>query len=169
MSALGSAELFFRVRSFIARETRLLQEGRFEEWLQLFTPDARYWMPIATVAETRAGVESGPSDLALFDENVETLTLRVRRLRSRTAWTEIPPSRLRYFVDPYSVEPVDAGRVKVMSNLLVRQCRLHREDNLFTGYREDLWQEADGGYAIAERRVVLDEAVIQAKNMTLFV
>ena len=30
---------------FLLHEARLLDEGRFDEWLALFTPDAWYWVP----------------------------------------------------------------------------------------------------------------------------
>jgi len=167
MSPLGSSQLFFSVREFIARETRLLQEGRFEEWLELFSRDIRYWMPIASVSDTRAGSESATGALALYDDTFETLKLRIERLRSRNAWTEIPPSRVRYFIEPYLIEQA-GGKLKVASNVMVRQCRLQREDHLFTGYREDVLVEGPTGYSISERRIVMDEVVIQAKNLTVF-
>ncbi|HEU0229134.1 MAG TPA: aromatic-ring-hydroxylating dioxygenase subunit beta, partial [Burkholderiaceae bacterium] len=31
---------------FVHAEARLLDERRFEEWLDLFTEDGRYWMPL---------------------------------------------------------------------------------------------------------------------------
>src|SRR5271156_5747162 len=31
---------------FVVREARLLDEQRFEEWLDLFAEDGRYWMPL---------------------------------------------------------------------------------------------------------------------------
>ena len=31
--------------AFLVHEARLLDDGRFEEWLALFTTDAWYWVP----------------------------------------------------------------------------------------------------------------------------
>ncbi len=31
---------------FVIHEARLLDELRFDEWLDLFTEDGRYWMPL---------------------------------------------------------------------------------------------------------------------------
>ena len=31
---------------FVYREARLIDQQRFEEWLELFTEDGRYWMPL---------------------------------------------------------------------------------------------------------------------------
>src|SRR3546814_11557379 len=36
-----------RVEDFLSYEGELLDERRFDEWLELFTEDARYWMPLA--------------------------------------------------------------------------------------------------------------------------
>ena len=35
-----------QVERFLYREARLLDERRFHEWLELFTDDVRYWMPV---------------------------------------------------------------------------------------------------------------------------
>ena len=31
---------------FVIRETRLIDQHRFEEWLDLFAEDGFYWMPL---------------------------------------------------------------------------------------------------------------------------
>ena len=33
--------------AFVLAEARLLDELRFHDWLQLFTEDGHYWMPLA--------------------------------------------------------------------------------------------------------------------------
>jgi 3-phenylpropionate/cinnamic acid dioxygenase small subunit len=40
------AEVIREVEQFLYREARLLDERRFHEWLELFTDDVRYWMPV---------------------------------------------------------------------------------------------------------------------------
>ena len=39
---------------FLVHEARLLDEGRFDEWLSLFTPDAWYWVPAQPIRRLRA-------------------------------------------------------------------------------------------------------------------
>ncbi len=41
MSRLG------RLQDFIYDEARLIDEKRLDEWFELFTDDAIYWMPLA--------------------------------------------------------------------------------------------------------------------------
>ena len=35
-----------KVEEFLFHEARLLDTGRLEEWLALFTDDATYWVPL---------------------------------------------------------------------------------------------------------------------------
>jgi hypothetical protein len=42
------AEVLRAVEQFLYREARLLDERRFHDWLELFTDDLRYWMPVRT-------------------------------------------------------------------------------------------------------------------------
>ncbi len=42
------AEVIRAVEQFLYREARLLDERRFHDWLDLFTDDLRYWMPVRT-------------------------------------------------------------------------------------------------------------------------
>ena len=39
-------EIIREVEQFLYREARLLDERRFHEWVELFTEDVRYWMPV---------------------------------------------------------------------------------------------------------------------------
>ena len=35
------------LEQFVYHEASLIDEKRFDEWYELFTDDARYWMPLA--------------------------------------------------------------------------------------------------------------------------
>ena len=58
-------DLLTEVEQFLYREAQLLDEGRFHEWLELFTEDVSYWMPIreSVLGETEAIVSQGPKNL----------------------------------------------------------------------------------------------------------
>jgi 3-phenylpropionate/cinnamic acid dioxygenase small subunit len=44
MTSPANADLI----DFVLHEARLLDAQRFEDWLDLFTEDGRYWMPCCT-------------------------------------------------------------------------------------------------------------------------
>ena len=43
---LAGLLVLHEVQDFLYREAELLDERRYEEWLDLFTEDARYFMPM---------------------------------------------------------------------------------------------------------------------------
>ncbi len=61
--------------ALIGLEARFLDERRFEEWLDLYTEDAVYWVP--AVAD-----QTDPDNhVSLFYDQKPTMRLRVERLR----------------------------------------------------------------------------------------
>jgi 3-phenylpropionate/cinnamic acid dioxygenase small subunit len=83
---------------FIYQEARLLEEKRFEEWCELFTDDARYWMPL-----TR-GQPNGETYTSLFYEDKLLLRVRVERLSHPNAFSQQQPSFCQHVLQQPSVE-----------------------------------------------------------------
>jgi 3-phenylpropionate/cinnamic acid dioxygenase small subunit len=176
-------ELLREVEQFLYREARLLDERRFQAWLDLFTADVRYWMPVrstryprrsraiailnpARYEEEELGKES---DLAIFDETKETLCRRVARLDTGMAWAEDPPSRTRHIVSNVEVEPADTeAEIHVFSNFVVYRNRGETEQDFYVGGRRDTLRDVAGAWKIARRTIVLDQNVLLAKNMSIF-
>jgi 3-phenylpropionate/cinnamic acid dioxygenase small subunit len=171
------------VERFLYREARLLDERRFHEWLVLFSDDVRYWMasrpnryPKSSKAiamldrQNYVEEESEREDeLALFDETKETLAARVARLDTGMAWAEDPPSRTRHFIANIEVEPGPSdGDIRVRCNYLVYRSRGEMEEDFYVGAREDLLRHVDGSWKIASRRMILDQNVLSAKNLSIF-
>jgi ethylbenzene dioxygenase beta subunit len=168
MSSLGDAQLYFEVRSFQAREIAALQSANYDDWLAMMTPDITYRVPVVGVSQDSAGAESGPRELAHYEDTLETLKIRIARMRSRMAWTEIPASRVRYFVEPLSIV-LDGADVRVSSNFMVYQTRLQREENWYVGRRDDTLRRSDSQLLLAQRVAVIDRTVLPGKNLTVFV
>lgn len=164
---MASPELISEIQALQAKEIRLLQTAQYDQWLHLFTEDLRYWMPVTQV-ENRRDAETERHELGHFDDNLETLSLRVKRLSSSMAWTEIPPSRVRYFLQPIHVDVEENGQLELESNFLIYQTRLQRDENFFVGCRYDTLRRVDGHLRICSRKIVADKTVISAKNLTIF-
>jgi 3-phenylpropionate/cinnamic acid dioxygenase small subunit len=176
-------ETIREVEQFLYREARLLDERRFHEWLELFTDDVRYWMAarrnrypksskaIAILDPDRHVEEDSTEDLelAILDENKQTLTARVARLDTGTAWAEDPPSRTRHVLANIEVERGDAGsELEVYSNFIVYRSRSQTEQDFYVGARRDVLRRVDGAWMIARRKLILDQNVLLAKNVSIF-
>src|SRR5688572_8959212 len=72
---------------FLVHEAALLDEARFDDWLDLFTEDARYWVP----SEPN---QASPYDtVSLIYDDRRLLETRVRRLASPQIYSQEPRSR----------------------------------------------------------------------------
>lgn len=147
----------------------MLDQFRLRDWLNILADDVRYRIPIRT---NRTGVgrpanEVSDSDM-LLDEDKRTLTQRVVRLETGRAWAEEPRSRSRHLVTNVRVRPAAReNEFIVTSNFIAYRNRLEVEQDFFVGTREDLLRLDGGCLKIANRLVLLDQAVITAKNMTI--
>jgi 3-phenylpropionate/cinnamic acid dioxygenase small subunit len=177
------AEILREVEQFLYREARLLDERRFHEWLELFTDDVRYWMPgrsnrypkiskaIVILDPDRYNKEelSREDELAILDETKETLGRRIARLDTGMAWAEDPPSRTRHMLSNIEVEPGDtATEIKVYANFMVYRNRSETEQDFYVGARQDVLRHVDGAWKIARRKIILDQTVLLAKNVSIF-
>ncbi len=160
-------ELWAAVEGIYRREIRLLQRADYLSWLSFFAPEFRYRTPVIKNTDARADMVAGPRELAYYDEDRVTMELRVRKLASSHAWTEIPPSRFRYFTQLLDLEVVATGVVAV-SNFLVIRTRNESQETLYYGERTDRFVEIDGQLKIAERTAVLDRARLNAENLNVF-
>ncbi|HKC10195.1 MAG TPA: aromatic-ring-hydroxylating dioxygenase subunit beta, partial [Methylomirabilota bacterium] len=51
---------------------------------------------------------------------------------------------------------------------LIYRNRVETETDLLVGKREDLLRRVNGGWRIARRKIILDQSVLLAKNLTFF-
>jgi biphenyl 2,3-dioxygenase beta subunit len=162
-----SADLVREIEQFLYREARMLDERRFNEWLELFTDDMRYWMPVMTTVERGEREVATGRELAHFDDNKVTLSIRVKRLYSGSAHAEEPQSRTRHFVS--NVEVTGSGdEITVHSNFIVYRTRLETDEDWFVGHRVDSLRRAGESWRIAKRVMTLDQTVLRAKNLSIF-
>jgi dibenzofuran dioxygenase beta subunit len=165
---MAGRELRQEVEEFLYWEARLLDDGRFYEWLELFTEDARYWMP---ARETRERGEEGvckEGELSLFEDDKNFLVMRVRRLDTGLAHAEQPPSRTRHFISNIEVLHEEGNEIDVNSNVLGFQSRIEKSECFFVGKREDRLRKVDGAWRICRRKIVLDQTLLPRSISILF-
>ena len=164
------------IEEFLFQEAELLDERHFEEWLDLLTDDIRYWMPMRRNVKfgeldrefTREG-----QDINWFDEGKETLDRRVKQILTGVHWAEEPLSRICHFVTNVQIlnaapSASDPTEVSVKCRFLVYRNRVETETDFLIGKREDTLRKVNGAWKIAERKIILDQNVLLAKNLTFF-
>jgi 3-phenylpropionate/cinnamic acid dioxygenase small subunit len=171
-------DIHFEVEQFYYQEAELLDDGRFADWLEMLAEDLDYWMPTRTnrLRRQQALSIAARGEAAFYDETKESLAWRIRRFDSGMAWAEDPPSRTRHLVtnvvahhlDPNEHSDFTTDDLEVRSAFLVYRNRLEREENIFAGRRIDVLRRVAGRLLVARRTILLDQTVLQAKNISTF-
>lgn len=116
MSEHREAEgLLSAAEALLYREARLLDEGRLEEWLEMFTDDALYWIPIA-----EGDTDREPS--IVYDDR-QRMGERVYRLLKTPAYSQIPASRTIRHVSNVELLNDNPDAPQVRCNNLIAELR----------------------------------------------
>jgi biphenyl 2,3-dioxygenase beta subunit len=165
-------ELQQEIEQFLYYEARVLDERRFQEWYDLLTDDIRYFMPTRYNRLKREADKefSAANEAAFFDEDKHSIAQRLRRLNTGMAWAEDPPSRTRHMLSNVVIRPRGGDEYEVDSYFMVYRSRLEREIETFVGMRHDVLRRGGGsaGFMIAARTIILDQAVLMARNLSFF-
>ncbi len=161
MTANGSAERPAsaaisreEVEDFLYAEAALLDAWQLDEWLTLFTDDARYVVPSTDLPN------ADPSaTLSLIDDDMVRLRGRVARLNSRHAYREFPWSRTRRLISNVRITAADGDDVTVTAAFLVYRIRNGQVDPYMGQYTYRLTR-VDGALKIRARRATLDLDVL---------
>jgi len=86
---------------FVKHEARLIDEKRYDEWYELFSEDAYYWVP-AVYGQTDPMLQN-----SLAYEDKLLLKLRIERLRSPLAYSQRPASRCLHVLQEPDIEKAD--------------------------------------------------------------
>ena len=164
------------ISDFLFQEAELLDERNLDEWLDLLTDDIRYWMPMrrnVKSSEMEREFTREGQDINWFDEGKDTLERRVRQIQTGVHWAEEPRSRICHFVTNVQLLKItpsasDATEVMTKCRFLVYRNRVQTETDFLIGKREDTLRKVAGAWKIAERKIILDQNVLLAKNLTFF-
>jgi 3-phenylpropionate/cinnamic acid dioxygenase small subunit len=172
---LAQLDLIREIEDFFYREADLLDEREYDQWLDLLTEDIVYWMPMRkNVSYANRGKDiTAEDDVAWFHDDKETLRKRVKQIQTGIHWADEPISRVAHvitnirLVDP--IAALDEGaKAATKCRFIVYRNRLESETDLLVGRREDTLTRMRGQLRIARRKIILDQSVLLAKNLTMF-
>ncbi|MGE0826562.1 MAG: aromatic-ring-hydroxylating dioxygenase subunit beta [Candidatus Binatia bacterium] len=137
-----------QVENFLYREARLMDEHAYDQWLELWTEDALYWIP------------SNDDDIdperhvSIVYENRTRLEDRIVRLKSGAAYAQDPKSRLSRVIANVEVESGDNGELVVYSKFNLTALRRSHMDTFAGRVVHRLRPDGDS-FRIAYKKVLL--------------
>ncbi len=135
---------------FIYAEARMLDEGRFTEWLGLWLPEGHYWMPLDYKQTDPDNVTS------LLYEDDFMRRLRVERLNGERTFSQKPKSRCHHVIQRPFIDRFEAAAGDFETNTAMHyvETRLDEQFLLALTATHQL-KLVDGKLRIANKRVEL--------------
>jgi 3-phenylpropionate/cinnamic acid dioxygenase small subunit len=139
------------VEQFLYHEARLLDTGQLEAWLDLFTDDATYWLPLEQNQNDPLETSS------IIHDDKTLLELRIKQARHPRAHARQPLARTVHHVGNIIVEDLE-DELRVKSTLQVIEFRNEKQRLYGALVEHRLRPVGDGiagSYKIAHKRVDL--------------
>ncbi|MBD2843792.1 aromatic-ring-hydroxylating dioxygenase subunit beta [Paenibacillus sp. IB182496] len=138
---------------FLYYEAELLDRGDWAAWLELFTPDAIYWMPCGD------GREDPELRVNIIYDDYERLRDRVSRLLGSMAYAQMPASKTIHLITNLVIEEEIEGEgavTRAASNFLVTELR-REQTTLYAGRCEHVLVPVPGeeGWRIRAKKIML--------------
>jgi benzoate/toluate 1,2-dioxygenase beta subunit len=146
--AVADADLLHRVQQFLFLEAELLDDRRFDEWIDLFEPDGEYWVPMAW------NQPNPHQHISLLYENLDVLKMRMQRLQELAALSQRPFSRTCHHVSNVTIKSVEPTHLAVRSAPIVIEYR-RNEQRTFAGYSRHTLSRDGDRFRIRAKRVDL--------------
>jgi len=148
MAAATSVETRSEVEQFLYHEAWLLDHGRLDEWLGLFTEDATYWIPL------QANQADPLTTSSIVYDDRRLLEVRVRQFQHPRAHARVPAPRTVHQVGNVRVMEVEGRDVRVGSTLVLVEYRRERQ-RVWGAVVEHRLRRAAEGLRIAAKRIDL--------------
>ena len=158
---------------FLYEEARLIDEGHLQAWLDLFSDDGIYWLPIKA--------DAAPNEhLSLIFDDTLRREERVYRLGQTRFPAQSPPSQTQHVISNVQVrggisDDLVAGEVTVFSSQVIYEIRAGTADDrqlglgdqrTFAGRAEHRLRREHGMWKISLKRLVLINRNLPIPNMT---
>ncbi len=181
MKPLNDVNTHYAIEQFYYKEARLLDERKFQSWMDILAPGIEYTMPNrantgidSSLQNTEAMLDvahelSQGVEAPLRQDDFMTLTFRANRPTSALAIADNPLTRtvrLVSNVEPYKIDSVNKyKRFKVYNNVSMSFSRHGHDNHIFYFSRHDELEKIDGEFKLAKREIILDWNVITAPTV----
>ncbi|WP_095126444.1 benzoate 1,2-dioxygenase small subunit [Pseudomonas sp. Irchel s3a12] len=147
------SNLYDSVRDFLYREARYLDDGQWDQWLELYAADATFWMPAWDDNDTLT--EDPQSEISLiWYGNRGGLEDRIFRIKTERSSATIPDTRTSHNLSNIEIVERSEGECQVRFNWHTLSFRYQVTDSYFGSsfYTLDLRDEQP---LIKAKKVVL--------------
>ena len=153
-----------QVEDFLYHEAALLDGWQLDEWQELLTEDATYYVPPNDHLES-----DHRSTLFLIADDRERIRQRVIRIKDPNCHAEHPKSRTKRMISNVRIVAVEGDLVTVAANFVCYRFRRYERIREYVGSYRYVLRQAGGSFRIKERRVLIDAHELGALGSVRFI
>lgn len=109
------------ITDFVYDEAWMLDQGQFHDWLDLWLPEAIYWMPL------NWNQQDPINETSLLYEDNFMLRLRVERLHGARTFSQKPKSRCHHVLNRPRIEEISDDEARVVTQMHYIETRLDEQ------------------------------------------
>jgi benzoate/toluate 1,2-dioxygenase beta subunit len=143
-------DLLLHAEQFLFHEARLLDERRWDAWLDLFTADGMYWAPL------ERGQTDAKNHVSLFYEGALLRSVRARRLNERNAWSQQPAVQTQHLIGNIQIDEVAEEGALIVVRSAFQIVEWHRsQQRILAGAYTHRLRHDGADFKIALKRIDL--------------
>jgi p-cumate 2,3-dioxygenase beta subunit len=160
LTPAGAATDLAAVAAFLYREAELLDAYELETWLELYAPEATYWIP-------QGGRETDPRyEVQLMLDDRRRLRERVLRISGGHAYSQDPRSSTVHLVGNVRIAGEEEGALDVRSVQLITELRKGRQALYSAHVKHLLVPDEQHGFLIRAKEIRLVNNEVPLGNLT---
>ncbi len=137
-----------RIEQFLYMEARLQDMHAYDEWANLWTDDAIYWIPAN-------GSDSDPErQMSIVYDNRSRINIRIAQLKTGRRHTQTPRSELARLISNVELVAREGNEFQVRANVLIYEDNL-RGETLWAARNEYRLRLVDGHFRLARKKISL--------------
>jgi len=157
----ASADLQNMCERLLFKEARLIDDGEFEQWLDLYSRDCAYWIPAEyPPGDPRWEVSQEFNDRRRLED-------RVARLRTGHAYSQIPPTRTAHLLSNVEVVAAGPDELRARTSFAIHTYRMEVYRTL-AGWCGYILIREDGIWKIQVKQINMIDADQGQENNSFF-
>ena len=152
------------VEEFLYHEAALLDDWKLNEWQELLTDDAAYYVPPNDQLES-----DHRNPLFLVADDRERIRQRIIRVLDPNCHAEFPKSRTRRMISNVRIVGVEGDLVTVAANFVCYRYRRYERIREYVGAYRFVLKRTGDSFRIKERRVLIDAHELGSLGSVIFI
>jgi benzoate/toluate 1,2-dioxygenase beta subunit len=152
------------IEQYLYREAWLLDSRKFDEWLELYTEDALYWVPA-----NEYDIDPMTHVSLIYDDR-SRMQDRVWSVQSGVRWSQDPQSRTRHIISNVMVLEDKGDELTITSNFVMFEIRRALYgDRYFSGRFEHHLRKDGDSWKIALKKIELLTNDAPVENLVMII